>query len=337
MRVPSDYATDAEIALFLTASCGRIGRSVLNVLAANPPLKNVQDFTAQAQYSDPMECRSRIRIDKDLGGLELIEAVHPHPRFARHAHPTYAIGVVQSGANRFRYRGAIHTAGAGTLCTVTPDEAHSVEPYGDAGFAYWCLYPSLALMLQTAESVGGRSFTRTLALPPVIEDETAARLITDLFKTERAGAPRLLRETQLIALLARVAVRHATARVLPDGKSPPAAALARARDFLSEHCSENVSLTSLATMVGLNPFALLRGFSRAYGLPPHAWQLQERVRRAQTLLCAGLSPAEAAAELGFADQSHLTRHFKQILGITPGRYRRAATDAESRVQFESCR
>jgi AraC-like DNA-binding protein len=53
--------------------------------------------------------------------------------------------------------------------------------------------------------------------------------------------------------------------------------------------------------------------------------VQERVRRAKALLRAGRTPAEAAAEAGFSDQSHLTRHFKRLLGFTPGRYRRATS------------
>lgn len=277
-----------------------------------------------------MEGSARIRIDEDLGGLELIEAVHRRPHFARHAHPTYAIGVVGWGANRFRYRGAFHTAAAGALCTVTPDEAHAVEPAGDAGFAYRCLYPPAEMMRLAAESVSGKRVTCTLALPPVIDDAEAARSICALFEAEVTGAPRFVREAQLLALLARVVIRHATAPVVPGAKAPPASALARAHEYLAEHCSENVSLVRLATTVGLDPFTLLRGFSRAYGLPPHAWLLQERVRRAQALLRVGLSPAEVAAEVGFADQSHLTRHFKRILGVTPGRYRRAAMGAELR-------
>ena len=271
-----------------------------------------------------MEGSSRVRIVDDLGGLELIEAVHRRPHFARHAHPTYALGVVRWGANRFRYRGAFHTAAAGTLCTVTPDEAHAVEPAGGAGFAYRCLYPPLALMRRAAESVRGRRIAGTLALPPVIEDPVTARSIEALFDAQEAGAPRLARETKLLALLARVVVRHARA---PEPRSltpPPAVALGRARDYLAAHGSQNVSLTDLAAVSGLDLFALVRGFSRAYGLPPHAWLVQERVRRAQALLRAGLPPAEVAAGVGFADQSHLNRHFKRILGITPGRYRGAA-------------
>jgi AraC-like DNA-binding protein len=275
-----------------------------------------------------MDGETRVRIAEDLGGLELIEAVHRRPRFARHAHPTYALGAVASGVNRFRYRGVWHEAPAGAVCTVSPDEPHEVEPAGDAGFAYRCLYPSAEAVRAVAEAVGGRPGPGAVALPPVIEDPEAARRIRGIFEAEAAGAPRLQREARLLALLARVVVRHADARVTPrEPRRPPRAALARARDYLEAHCADRVSLADLAAVAGLDPFAVARGFSRAYGLPPHAWLVQARVRRAQVLLRAGRAPAEVAAEVGFADQSHLTRHFRRIVGVTPGRYRRAAPRA----------
>lgn len=273
-----------------------------------------------------MQGRYRIRVDEELGGLELVDAVHDRPRFARHAHPTYALGVVQDGVNRFRYRGAFHVAAAGMVCTVTPDEPHEIEPVAGAGFAYRCLYPGLDLLQEVAASLAGRRVAGTLALPPVIEDPEVARGILAVFEAEAegAGTPRLAREAQLLSLLARVATRHALRPVAPRAKAPPAAALARARDYLAACYAENVGLAQLAAAVGLDRFALVRGFSRAYGLPPHAWLLQERVRRAQGLLRQGRPIAEVASEVGFADQSHLTRRFKQIVGVTPGRYRAAA-------------
>jgi AraC-like DNA-binding protein len=277
-----------------------------------------------------VDASCRIRIDEELGGLELVEASHPRPRFGRHAHATYAIGLVERGANRFRYRGAFHTAPAGALCTVTPDEPQEVEPTGDLGFAYRCLYPDADRLMATAEAVAGRRVRRTLALPPVIEDAVTARLVAALFAADRAGASPLERETRLVGLLARVTTRHALEPVTACERSLPAAGIARARDHLEAHLSRNVALAALASIAELDPFSLLRGFAKAYGLPPHAWLTQARVRRAQALLRAGSAPAEVAAAVGFADQSHLTRHFRRLLGYTPGRYLEAARGARRR-------
>jgi AraC-like DNA-binding protein len=78
----------------------------------------------------------------------------------------------------------------------------------------------------------------------------------------------------------------------------------------------------LAADLGTSPFALLRAFRDVYGLPPHAWLTDARVRRARRLLDAGTAPAEAAVTVGFTDQPHLNRHFARIVGVPPGAYQR---------------
>ena len=75
-------------------------------------------------------------------------------------------------------------------------------------------------------------------------------------------------------------------------------------------------------MTGLSQFALLRAFRAETGLPPHAYLNQIRVRRARTLLDGGITPADVAMTTGFADQAHLTRHFKRVVGVPPGAYQR---------------
>jgi AraC-like DNA-binding protein len=67
---------------------------------------------------------------------------------------------------------------------------------------------------------------------------------------------------------------------------------------------------------------LLRAFKKQYGMPPHTWLTDARVRRARRMLDAGIAPADAATEVGFTDQPHLNRHFTRIVGVPPGAYQR---------------
>ena len=115
--------------------------------------------------------------------------------------------------------------------------------------------------------------------------------------------------------------RHAVPRVEEVRLAETGRALSRAHDLLASRLTENVTLDELASAAGLERFALLRTFASRYGLPPHAWVIQERVRRAQVLLRGGTPPAQVAIEVGFSDQSHLSRHFKRLTGVTPGCYR----------------
>jgi len=109
------------------------------------------------------------------------------------------------------------------------------------------------------------------------------------------------------------------AKVFGAGMHP---GLARARDFIRGHYKDSISLDDLATVSGLSRFHLAHSFVAAFGLPPHSFQIHVRVEKARSLLAAGISPALVAADTGFADQSHLIRHFRRINGITPKQYSR---------------
>jgi AraC-like DNA-binding protein len=83
------------------------------------------------------------------------------------------------------------------------------------------------------------------------------------------------------------------------------------------------TLGELAAFSGVSRFQFLRGFAREAGITPHAYLVQRRVRLARQLLANGETPAQAAVQAGFADQSHMTRAFGRQFGITPSRYRAA--------------
>jgi AraC-like DNA-binding protein len=123
--------------------------------------------------------------------------------------------------------------------------------------------------------------------------------------------------------------RHsrASARGAPlcPGRAPGAVALVR--DLLGERLTQPPSLDELARLTGMSPFALLRAFRAETGLPPHAYLNQQRVRVARLLLDDGAPPARVAAQTGFTDQAHLSRHFKRIIGVPPGAYQRERRQA----------
>ena len=101
------------------------------------------------------------------------------------------------------------------------------------------------------------------------------------------------------------------------------AAVRRARRHLEERWDQGVSLAELGTVAGLSRFELVRRFGMETGLTPHAFQTSLRIDRARTLLSAGTPPAAVAAWCGFADQPHLSRVFKRLVGVSPGAYARA--------------
>jgi AraC-like DNA-binding protein len=98
----------------------------------------------------------------------------------------------------------------------------------------------------------------------------------------------------------------------------------RLRELLDEHVVDGLGLDAAAELLHAHPAHLVRAFSTAYGIAPHQYLTSRRVDRARRLLLDGRAPGEVASATGFFDQSHLTRHFRKLVGVTPGRYRIAA-------------
>ncbi len=88
--------------------------------------------------------------------------------------------------------------------------------------------------------------------------------------------------------------------------------------------TRNISLDELAAVAGLSKYQLVRRFKTALGVPPHSYQIAQRVALARRLLERGWRSAEVASLAGFVDQSHLNRHFRPRLGMTPRQYAHAA-------------
>ena len=99
--------------------------------------------------------------------------------------------------------------------------------------------------------------------------------------------------------------------------------------YLRRHASETVRLEEVAAAAGLDKYRALRSFTASFGLTPMRYLASLRVESAREALAVGASCAEAATEAGFADQAHMTRAFKERLGMTPGFYQRAVTGSSA--------
>jgi AraC-like DNA-binding protein len=125
----------------------------------------------------------------------------------------------------------------------------------------------------------------------------------------------------------RATLERLVARGMPLTVARPRRAvanLAPVREHLRAHLGEPVTTAELADLSGRTAWHLIRTFHREFGLPPHAYQMRLRVAAAGGLLSAGIGVSSAAYECGFADQSHLSRTFKEVYGLTPAAWAAAA-------------
>ncbi|MBY8887206.1 AraC family transcriptional regulator [Streptomyces sp. PTM05] len=256
----------------------------------------------------------------ELPGVDLLRARYVSKTFARHTHDSYVIAAVTEGVEAFDHAGSLERVPPGGLALLNPDVPHTGFAGVPSGWTYSVVYPDpgvvAAIAAETTTIRGTPAFTSPVALDPY-----ASHLVTELHGAAEADNA-LAADTLL-----RTAVAHLLRRY--GAPVPPRAPLsagarvaARARDVLRDRMADPPSLRNLAGDLGTSPFALLRAFRETYGMPPHTWLTDARVRRARTLLDAGEPPASAAVEVGFTDQPHLNRHFTRIVGVPPGAYQR---------------
>jgi len=259
------------------------------------------------------------RVPCALTGAEAIEADSRHA-FGRHTHDQFGIGLITRGAQQSRSGRGMVQAGAGDLITVNPGEVHDGSPIGDGGRRWVILYVEPGRVADAVADIsagrhGWREFAR-----PVIRDAALADRFRRLYAAAtaaRAGAATPARESLLLALLAGTLDLPSAHRCT----SAPTA-IAQARALIDDDPAAPLSLADLARASGLSRFQVLRGFSRATGLTPHAYQMQRRAALARRLIRHGAALTDAAAASGFADQSHMARIFVRLYGLTPGAYAR---------------
>jgi AraC family transcriptional regulator len=198
------------------------------------------------------------------------------------------------------------------------------------GFDWLHIYLEPGLVARVAAEAFGVDPAR-LTVPPLdILDLPHLRAAMGAVDAEllSGGVGGPLAAESLANVLAVHLLRHCLAPRRPkrgrDG-ALPRARLRAVAEYIEGHLDASPTLGQMAAVAGLSPYHFARQFKGATGLPPHQYVLTRRVEQAKRLLQAGpQSLAEVAAHVGFSDQSQFTRHFKRLVGVTPGQFRTPA-------------
>lgn len=257
-----------------------------------------------------------IRIAPSCRGFERIEAFFAGHGFDPHRHDTYAIGFTLHGVQSFSYRGAAEHSVPGRVFVLHPDETHDGHAGTSVGFRYKILYvepraihdalrdarcplPFVREAVSTDRRLAAAIMPALDDLDLALEELHRDQIILDLAEALAAADPSITRRT--------LSARHWRA-------------VGTARDFLDANLQNTVASEELEAVTGLSRYAVARHFRACLGTSPYRYLIMRRLDRVRTLIRHGASLADAAAACGFADQSHMTRHFKKAYGLSPGRW-----------------
>jgi AraC-like DNA-binding protein len=264
--------------------------------------------------------------DPHVAGVrEVFHARFVEHAYPRHTHDAWTVLVIDDGAVRYALDRHDHGSLRTTVTVLPPHVTHDGRAANSRGFAKRVLYLDPGVV---SEHLIGRAVDR-----PTIADADLVRSIGALHDALRVSAPALEAGTRLALVAERLSAHLSGA---PDGHAGAvrhhpsdrgmdrwtSGVAASVRDLLDAVPGAPHTLQALAEEVGASPTHLVRSFTTAFGVPPHAYLLSRRIDEARRLLLDGRPAAEVAVSVGFHDQAHLIRHFRRHVGTTPGRYRR---------------
>lgn len=247
-------------------------------------------------------------------GVECIEAFFLGNAYGRHRHDTYAIGCTIAGVQAFHYRGCLQRSLPGQTMVLHPDEAHDGQAGTDDGFHYRMMYIDPALV---QSALGGQ--TLPFIAGGIAQNPRLLAAVAALLAEQSGPADSLL---QVDATLELALALQAAAGASPHRRAGDYQSAKLAREYLLASWRHGVRMADLEVVTGRDRWSMARDFRRFYGTSPSRFIQQRMLDAARQQLLAGGTLADVAADTGYADQAHMTRHFTQTLGIAPARWLR---------------
>jgi AraC-like DNA-binding protein len=251
--------------------------------------------------------------------IELLRGLYVTQEYPRHWHEEIYLCATLGGTSYLDCLGTSLLTRRGTLAVVGPGDIHANRK---TGCSFRCIFMEFHALQNAVEQFVERNIHELGFRSGLIEDQRTTERFLKVHRSLQDDEPDAGRDGCAFSFLHELAVRHSTARIPLPRNGNEDFAVRRAKQFLDERYAERVSLHELAKLMGLSPYHLNRSFCRKIGMPPHEYQVQLRIMKAKSFLRLGRSISETASLVGFVDQSHLTRHFKRSVGVTPGKFLR---------------
>ncbi|MFQ3186781.1 MAG: AraC-like DNA-binding protein [Marinomonas primoryensis] len=244
--------------------------------------------------------------------------------YAPHSHEAWSIGAILEGESEFLCADRLHTVERGALVMMNPDVVHACNPRQDSPWAYYMMHLDKGWLASLLYDAGIREHCSwqdthldTLVTTDLYELFVAVceRLMTtDLSSSDKSQ----ILESYFIRLFKHLNNNaEITTTMLPSNNLYPVA------NYLNQFCLEDTSIELISAEFGFSTGYLVRAFKRHFNMTPHAYRLNRRIQLGQQALKQGQSIADVAQTVGFSDQAHFHRIFKQRVAATPDQYRRS--------------
>lgn len=231
----------------------------------------------------------------------------------KHIHADLAVALVTGGASKFYFNEMAYRIRRGQLVMIGPGFVHRCCPESADQWSFFMVFIDPAWL----DLAGLPAPERPCFVVKDLDPKCYGDLLAQFESLCRAGEGK---DEILLSILDQALSEAQPSTVSLEGVQVTDAAVSRVCEHIRQHLAEPLRLDDLAELAGMDKYMLIRSFGKAFNTTPHAWQLMHRMNEARRLLACGHAIAETSLMMGFYDQSHFSRLFKQSFGITPKQF-----------------
>ncbi|MCF6409992.1 AraC family ligand binding domain-containing protein [Pseudalkalibacillus salsuginis] len=260
-----------------------------------------------------------VYLDSDLN-IEAYRFKGIMQKFPAHFHEYYVIGFIEEGQRHLVCKGEEYIINPGDLLLFNPYDTHSCEQIDGKTLDYRCINVKPGVMKKAVLEINGNENLPCFKQSVLYHSEIVSNL-RELHLKISQDESEFKKEELFLYLLEELIQTHSDLTILPP-VSETSYEIKTVCDYLEENYTKTITLNDLSVLTGWSKYHLLRSFTKQKGISPYSYLETIRVNHAKKLLEKGIKPIEVTFLTGFSDQSHLTKFFKRLVGLTPKQYMR---------------
>lgn len=255
--------------------------------------------------------------------ITVLDATMSDFSYSKHAHEEYSLGVTLQGRQDFFCQNSFHKSASGNVLIFNPEDVHDGHSGGEQTLKYKMLYIHPDEFRPLFSSLGYQQQSILRLSHPMTDNPILRHQILRLSSTiQQANYSKIEFESGLFQIAQSMVTMSGNLDLGTQNSKRIDKLLLRARDYILASLEHNISIDDIANVATMSKFHFIRQFRQQFGITPHQYVLSCRVNLARRIIESGKSLNQAAFEAGFADDSHLSRHFKRIYGLTPKRFQK---------------
>ena len=241
-------------------------------------------------------------------------------KFPNHFHEYYVIGFVENGQRRLYCKNKDYIINPGDLVVLNPFDSHTCLQVNDEALDWRCINIKKEIMEKAVKELCNEEYLPYFS-KTVFSDEKILLLLKELhgMMVNNTGNSEVRKE-KFYKIIKKLSEKYRGQ--IQDDEITATAEIDRLCKYMENNYCDKLSLDDFSEIAGQNKFTLLRNFNKIHGLTPYQYLETIRIEKARLYLEDGNTPAEVALNTGFSDQSHFTRFFKSLIGLTPKQYQK---------------